>query len=262
MANVFDKFSAQSDDQWIQTLIRSVKDPVIDGVEFPCFPDDALQAKIVGSSNESALLEAGNFYRFVKNSHHKIRGQRAINNVLDFGIGWGRYARIFARDVPYGQVYGVDVVSDMLEVCRQTKVPASLARIQPDGLLPYRDNLFDLSYAYSVFTHLPEKVANHWIRELHRVVCPKGLLVITVEPRRFITFCRDIPNEGSDVSVWHQFIRDAVAKDTDAESRFDRGEFVYFATSGGPDLPADVYGDACISPEYMKDNWSSMFRLV
>lgn len=262
MLNVFEKFSSQSDDQWIETLVRSVQESVIDGVEFPGFPDDALQARIVGSSNEAALREAGNFYKFVKASQQRLNGDGAVEKILDFGVGWGRYARMFARDVPYGQVYGVDVVPEMLEVCRNTKIPGSLSWIKPDGSLPYKNELFDIGYAYSVFTHLPENVANHWIEELFRVMKPGGLLVLTVEPRRFITFCRNVPLDGPDVSVWHQFIRDAVAKDPEAEARFDRGEFVYFPTSGGPNLPAEVYGDACISPSYMREKWQSMFKLV
>ena len=100
MTNPFEKFASLSDHAWVEKLIQSTKTPVIDGVEFPGFPDDVLQAIIVGSSNENALREAGNFYSFLKGHYAAISGRPLKDaNILDFGIGWGRFTRMFARDV-------------------------------------------------------------------------------------------------------------------------------------------------------------------
>jgi SAM-dependent methyltransferase len=262
MTNVFAQFQALTDEEWIEKLVASSKNTVVDGVEFPGFPSVEAQSTIVGSGNEQALREAGNFYKFVKARYGPLQQPPiAMAKILDFGIGWGRYARMFARDVSYGQIYGVDVVPDMLEMCRHTKVPASLNHIEPRGSLPFRDELIDIAYAYSVFTHLPEDVCLHWIKELHRVIRPGGILIVTVEPRRFITFCRSISKSDEGLSAWHTYLRNVVAQDTEAEKRFDKGEFVYFPTGGGPQLPPDVYGDACIPPAYIKNYWSTYFKL-
>ena len=48
--------------------------------------------------------------------------------VLDFGCGWGRLTRFFARDVEPGDLLGCDPVEEILEVCRSSRVPAELAR--------------------------------------------------------------------------------------------------------------------------------------
>ena len=45
--------------------------------------------------------------------------------------------------------------------------------------LTYDNGVFDLIYAISVFTHLSEQNALNWIDELHRVLKPNGILLIT-----------------------------------------------------------------------------------
>jgi ubiquinone/menaquinone biosynthesis C-methylase UbiE len=258
----FDAFADLSDDAWIQTLVDSVTTPVINGVQFSTFPDPTLQAMIVGSSNEQALREAGQFYKHLK-AHFARHGAKPLNQtkILDFGIGWGRIARFFARDVPYGAVYGVDVMPMMIDVCRRSMVPASLLVTEPRGETLFRDRYFDIVYAYSVFTHLPENISLHWLTELHRIMQPGGILVMTVEPPRFIDFCRSIKG-GDELSLWHQYLRDCIAKIPDAEQRAAKGELVYIPTGGGPTLPPDVYGDTVIPAGYIKKNWSHLFEMI
>src|SRR5262249_60680166 len=56
------------------------------------------------------------------------------------------------------------------------------ARYQVNTLQPvlgYDDDAFDLIYALSVFTHLPEPDQLTWMDELHRVLRPGGHLILT-----------------------------------------------------------------------------------
>jgi len=46
--------------------------------------------------------------------------------------------------------------------------------------LAFADATFDLVYAISVFTHLPETLQWPWIVELHRVIEPGGVLLLTL----------------------------------------------------------------------------------
>jgi ubiquinone/menaquinone biosynthesis C-methylase UbiE len=145
------------------------------GVWFAGFPDESFQKDSVGSSNEVALREASRFYCHVK-KYVTVQSSASIFDarILDFGVGWGRYARFFARDIKFGNMYGVDVMPSMIEACRTTMVPVSVSLIEQHGQLPYHDQFFDIVYAYSVFTHLPEPVADHWLKEIHRVMRPGG----------------------------------------------------------------------------------------
>jgi SAM-dependent methyltransferase len=52
-----------------------------------------------------------------------------------------------------------------------------------NGLLPpltYVDKRFDCVYSISVLTHLSEEIAKSWISELHRIMKPGGILILTL----------------------------------------------------------------------------------
>ena len=61
-----ERFAELTDDEWLALLVRSVTEPVIDGIRMPGFPDDMLQRNTVGSAGEQALREAFTFLSFVK----------------------------------------------------------------------------------------------------------------------------------------------------------------------------------------------------
>src|SRR4029078_492229 len=62
----FEAFRHLTDETWIDTIIKSVSTPTIEGVRFAGFPDESFQRSTVGSSNEHALRQAGQFYCDVK----------------------------------------------------------------------------------------------------------------------------------------------------------------------------------------------------
>jgi hypothetical protein len=60
-------FRIFDNETWLRLLLRSVHEPIIDGVEMPRFPHGKIQREFVGSHDETALREAFGFYRYVKN---------------------------------------------------------------------------------------------------------------------------------------------------------------------------------------------------
>jgi SAM-dependent methyltransferase len=256
----FEAFSHLTDEAWIDTIIKSVNTPIIEGVRFAGFPDEPFKKGSGFVATTEALRDAGQFYCQVK-KYVAARSCVSVSNarMLDFGIGWGRHARFFARDTKFGNIYGVDVWPLMIELCRTSMVPASVSLIEPLGQLPYRDQFFDIVYAYSVFTHLPEIMADHWLKEIRRVIRPGGLIVMTVNPPRFVDFCHSIA--ADDASLWHQALRDAIARVPDAEARVRVGEFLYLPTGGGGMLTNEIYGDAVIPEAYILKHWTDHFDL-
>ena len=184
-------FGELSDPEWLAILNRSIVERVIDGTKLPAFPADEIQLRTVGSANGAALQEAFNFYGFVKRvcAQHNV-ALAAASRVLDFGIGWGRIARFFLKDIEPGGLYGADVDAELIQVCVDTDVPATISQVDPRGSMPYRSGMFDLATAYSVFSHLPEPLANHWLQEISRVLSSGGLFVGTVQPPRTLEFFR------------------------------------------------------------------------
>ena len=222
---------------------------------------DQIQRQFVGSSNESALDEALNFYKLVRGYSSALGMPIDYNDskLLDFGCGWGRFLRFFWRDFKPENLYGIDTDPNILAECHSCGLNAILQQIEPTGKLPFPDNTFSHIIAYSVFSHLPEEISKHWISEISRVSKPGAVFVCTTEPRRFLDFIENIPdNTGSE---WERALR-CMAGDIElAKKKFDNGEFLYIPTGGGDYRSSDVYGDAVIPHSYIEREWSRYFYL-
>lgn len=246
-----------SDKKWLKMLIRSISSPVVDGIEFPRFPPEELQTTFVGSANESALREAYAFYVFVKAAARAVaKPLRPDSRFLDFGCGWGRYLRFFWRDVDEANLYGCDVNQAVVDLCRELHVPGTIDHIDPRGTLPYASASFDAIIAYSVFTHLPEDVHLHWMRELARVARPGAAVCLTLEPRRFLDFIRDTPSDAP--HEWHRALTAHRPQLPECYRAFDAGEFVFLPTNRGME---DTYGDAVVPLSYVERSWSPHFSV-
>ena len=107
-----------------------------------------------------------------------------MTTILDFGCGCGRVIRNWARlDV---DAAGSDLSGSAIVWCREN---LSFARFETNGLSPplaFGDASFDLAYALSVFTHLPEAIQHDWMDELRRVVRPGGFVLLTMHGERYL----------------------------------------------------------------------------
>jgi ubiquinone/menaquinone biosynthesis C-methylase UbiE len=176
---------------------------------------------------------------------------------LDFGCGWGRFLRFFWKDIDDNRLFGCDVNSAILDVCQKTEVPGNLSLISPEGRLPYRDHYFDVIIAYSVFTHLPERLNLHWMRELARVARPGCIFCLTLEPRRFIDFIAGIPSETE--SEWYRLLSRYADRVASLYEKYDSGEIAYLATYG-EDI-GKTFGDAVVPLSFIKREWSDFFHM-
>jgi SAM-dependent methyltransferase len=107
-----------------------------------------------------------------------------VDSVLDFGCGCGRVIRHWSR--LRAAVAGSDLSGEAIDWCR-ANLP--FARFETNGLSPplaFGDASFELGYALSVLTHLPEALQHEWMDEIARVVRPDGLLLITTHGGRYV----------------------------------------------------------------------------
>jgi SAM-dependent methyltransferase len=102
----------------------------------------------------------------------------ALGQVLDFGCGSGRVLRHWQHSDRL-KLHGTDYNPHLIAWCRRNYPFAEFQINQLEGRLPYPDASFDFVYAWSVFTHLSEKIEDHFVGELARVLRPGGLLLAT-----------------------------------------------------------------------------------
>lgn len=130
---------------------------------------------------------------------HRFARLDPQDRVLDIGCGIGRIARALVGELaPPGGCYdGFDVSATGIAWCRdhyrRTAVPFRFAHVDlhhpeynPSGRgdaerfrFPYEDDSFDLAFATSVFTHLLDGAAEHYLSEAARVLAPGGRLFAT-----------------------------------------------------------------------------------
>tara|TARA_R110001583_G_scaffold195420_1_gene373006 strand:- start:18001 stop:19461 length:1461 start_codon:yes stop_codon:yes gene_type:complete len=254
---------ALDDHQWLNVLIRSVTVPAYNGFPLPGFPSEDLQVGMVGSSNEAALREGMRFYRAVR-EHCQRDGVRWDGNgrLLDFGTGWGRYARIFMHDFRPENVVGVDVSEQYVNVCRENFPYARFETVTPLPPTSLEGDGFDLIIAYSVFSHLSAAASDAWIAEFTRILRPGGMIAITTQGRSLLGVCEQMRAEKDFSHPWHRQLANSFVDRTACEAAYDSGEFLHSATGYGVAGSEAFYGESLIPRGYVERHWTHALELT
>ncbi len=103
-------------------------------------------------------------------------------HVLDVGCGTGQLALAAKRRVgTEGTVHDIDAGAEMVASARQKAARAGLEvtiAVAPAQALPFEDGAFDLVLCTLMMHHLPRDGRKQAIREMRRVLRPKGRLLI------------------------------------------------------------------------------------
>lgn len=132
-----------------------------------------------GETDLRIFLEIGyDCYVLIKRCLSRF-GDGSISKILDFGVGCARTARFFFRD-PDLVVHGCDIDRNAIRFI-DGNIP--FIRTSPSASLPpldYASGTFDLAYGISLFTHFNKQTFVAWLGEMHRVLRPGGLLLISL----------------------------------------------------------------------------------
>jgi SAM-dependent methyltransferase len=130
--------------------------------------------------------------------------------VLDIGCGCGKMARTLVYHPFIKHYTGFDVIRENIDWCQQSIAPLSMGRFEfhyldvfsraynhagkikgTDVTFPVDDGAIDFTFAGSVFTHLVEEDAKHYLREVRRVLAPGGIFLPSIHTN---------PSPGSEYS--------------------------------------------------------------
>lgn len=151
-------------------------------------PPPALRVQVTGFHAErnawlaASATDAELIRRILARNGRPIEEMGAV---LDFGCGCGRVARHWAG-LDGTAIHGADVSRPAVRWCRRNLKFMETVRSEPMPPLPYGDEDFDLVYALSVLTHLPDDAGRAWLAELLRILKPGGLLLLTLHGERFL----------------------------------------------------------------------------
>jgi SAM-dependent methyltransferase len=156
-------------------------------------PPDGLLWSVGGSSLELFLVMGDAWAQLIAR-HIPEHGR-----LLDIGCGCGRAARALITNPHIDSYIGFDVIAQNIEWCNTFIAPAWPTTIRfhhfdlyskeynPNGtiqasslIFPCEDASIDTCFAASLFTHLLEADAVHYLREIARVLAPKGKALLSI----------------------------------------------------------------------------------
>lgn len=234
--------------------------PVFEDTDTLAFhnPTKEVQERAVGGSFEPTYTEAKNFLNYVLELTFKPQMPSAI---LDFGCGWGRMLRLLRRMPALRSVemHGCDLNAYNLDNVRRS-VPFTW--LTPCDVFPptrYHDGIFDVVYAYSVFSHLSEESHLAWAAEFARILKPGGRVCVTTQGLKLLEMCRAYRDGTKPIThQWHENLSKSFVE-PDCADRFANGDFLYSATS--PQNP--TYGEAMVPKSYFEKRWGALgFEMV
>jgi SAM-dependent methyltransferase len=97
--------------------------------------------------------------------------------LVDLGCDDGGHTLEFAAAARARQVCGVDVVEERAAAARERGIDVTLGDLNEQ--FPYDGARFDVVVSNQVIEHLAD--TDNFVREVHRILCPGGLAVVSTE---------------------------------------------------------------------------------
>lgn len=252
-------------DEWFKTVCKSYSNPPVfyKGVKLPGFPSDQIQINTTGQAGIGTLKEAFIFYQDCVQNFKELRNPiKESHKLLDFGIGWGRIARFFLRELPLDNIHGIDVMEDFITICRQNFGNDNFQVTTPFPPSHIPDGKFNFIVGYSIFSHLSESACSAWMREFFRILAPGGMVALTTRGRPFFEYCESLKGKGH--TGYLEALSMLFDDFSEARRRYDRGEFVHSnrdGVNGGGAMTADFYGETFIPEKYARSAYADIFDL-
>ena len=150
----------------------------MDTAEFDCFADEYRSLHL---ANVAITGEAPEYFAEYKvKVLHAVAADQGVQarHILDFGSGIGNSIPEFSHSFPAAKLTGADVSQRSLDLAA-LRFPDLADSLWIEGdRLPVGDQAFDLAFSACVFHHIPHQEHVSWLRELHRVTRPNGMLSV------------------------------------------------------------------------------------
>jgi len=194
-----------------------------------------------------------------KAEKHNHRFESA-SNIFDFGCGTSRILRYMIEFLPGPQYYGSEVFRENIEWGERAFPEVIYLRQNTFPPLDVQDGIFDIIYAYSIFTHFEETLHLQWLSDLHRMLKIGGLIILTIHGEIILKRCKDEEDIRQSMYVTGRDYEELYKK------FYDNG-YIYYScydhkqlSNGG--LDSNVFGITFISKEYIRGKWSNKFKVL
>jgi SAM-dependent methyltransferase len=232
---------------WTRFILNSADETLADA-RAPKLPAADIQKLTNNTHGLVSLKGAGTMYVLVARVVGNRLGANADLRILDFGCGWGRFARFFPQLTAEENIFGVDVDDRLIRACEECLPRMNFCVIEPRKPMPFADGQFDVVFCNSVFSHLNEPAQRFCIDEIGRCTKAGGLLIATTMGPR---------NLKRMYEFQEKWLTDVLGPRDAAEKHLNAGKFLFGTTNRWPD-----YGLAFVPDNWTRDNWSPLFEIA
>ncbi|MDH3314998.1 MAG: class I SAM-dependent methyltransferase [Betaproteobacteria bacterium] len=260
-----------------QQLVRMLCDISSAGASEP-LPPERLRVRVHGAGDLPSFEDVGRILSCDVLRALAIEGRELPpgSRILDFGCGCGRVFRYLTQIFPGREFVGTDI--DGEAIAWSSNHLSHLGTFMVNGKWPpldFPDETFDLVYAISTFTHLPEKMQFAWLMELQRITRKGGYLILSVHGAGVLETvpvqCHPVAEQERGTvgpRMWKPLRRLgsivmqrlSLAKGARDAHRFSRDGFLYLAGKKTSGLP-NFYQSAYHSQRYIHDQWGRFFEI-
>lgn len=118
--------------------------------------------------------------------HFKKHIDLKDKRVLDWGCGPGRIIRHLPAVMNNNcAFFGTDYNENSIAWCSKNLPEIQFNKNELTAKLPYNTDAMDVIYGISIFTHLSEQMHYDWFNELHRVLKPGGIMLLSTQGDNF-----------------------------------------------------------------------------
>lgn len=134
-------------------------------------------------------------YRIVRQLIERLFDRPGQIEFLDFACGHGRLLRFLVHSLPPGHIHAAEILPDAVEwVCERYGVDARRSTAVPEDFDPGRR--FDMIWAASLFSHLPDGLFGRWLERLAGLLETGGTLCFSVHDEALLPSDMPMPECG------------------------------------------------------------------
>lgn len=225
-------------------------------------PPSAVRARSGSPGVRSFLVGGRKAAQELENALATVgRSIEDFTSVLDFGCSSGRVLRhLLVRDTRGTTTYyGSDVDAQAIAWAQQHLPGARWVVNTSLPPLPFEDGQFDLIYSISVLTHLDEQRQLAWLDEIHRLLRPGGIALLTTHGAHAFTEFkagRVISNSRScmeRIAAHGSLAAEGFIYEPYEISKWNKRDF--------PGI-SDSFGLTFHSEDYVRRRWADQFEIL
>lgn len=162
-------------------------------------------------------------YQVVRQLIERLFDAPAEIDFLDFACGFGRLLRFLAHSLPREHLYAAEIQADALAwVGERYGVQTLPSGPDPADFAPGRR--FDMIWAASLFSHLPDALFRRWLSRLAESLAPGGVLCFSVHDQALLPPDMAVGEDG----------------------------LLYIAGSENEELDPAIYGTTFVTADYVE----------